>query len=84
MDILSPRLSDDLGTRKINSCSMVWPNRKDIHPDFGLKKLKLKLKLKRGDVQVITRGGLTALIWKDMRSVHADQHKPTTQRRKFL
>ena len=40
---------------------MVWPNRKDIHLDFGLKKLKLK----RGDVRVKTRGSLTALVWKD-------------------
>jgi len=31
--------------------------------DFGPKQLKLK----RGDVRVRTRGGLTALVWKDRR-----------------
>jgi len=30
---------------------------------------KKKLKLKRGDITV-TRGGLTALVWKDRREVH--------------
>ena len=34
--------------------------------DFGPKQLKLK----RGDVRVRTRGGLTALIWKDRREVY--------------
>jgi hypothetical protein len=34
--------------------------------DFGPKKLKLK----RGDVRVKTRGGLTALVWKDRREVY--------------
>jgi hypothetical protein len=57
----SPRLFDDLERRKINSCRTVWPDRKDMPPDFGWKKLKLK----RGDVRVRTRGNLTALAWKD-------------------
>jgi hypothetical protein len=35
-------------------------------PDFGPKKLKLK----RGDVRVRTRGNLTALVWKDRRDVY--------------
>jgi len=34
--------------------------------DFGPKKLKLK----RGDVRVKTRGGVTALVWKDRREVY--------------
>jgi len=34
--------------------------------DFGPKKLKMK----RGDVRVTTRGGLTALVWKDRREVY--------------
>jgi hypothetical protein len=55
-----------LETRKISTCSMVRPNWKDIHPDFGLKKLKLE----RGDVWVKTRGGLTALIWNDRWEVY--------------
>jgi hypothetical protein len=42
---------------------MVRPNRKYIHPDFELKKLKLK----RGDIWIKIRGDLTALVWKDRR-----------------
>ena len=57
---LSPRLFDDCDRRKINSCATVWPNRRDTPSDFGPK-----LKLKRGDVRVRTRGGLTALVLKD-------------------
>ena len=34
--------------------------------DFGPKQLKLK----RGDVRVRTKGGLTALVWKDRREVY--------------
>jgi len=54
----SPRLFYDLVRRKINSCSTVQLNRKDMPRDFGPKQLKLK----RGDIRVRTRGGLTALI----------------------
>jgi len=50
-----------LDGHKINSCGTVWPNRKDMPRDFGPKKPKLK----RGDVRVKIRGGLTALVWKD-------------------
>jgi hypothetical protein len=35
-------------------------------PDFRLKKLKLK----SGDIQVRTRGGLIAVAWKDKREVY--------------
>jgi hypothetical protein len=35
-------------------------------PDSGTKKLKLK----RGNIGVKTRQGLTALVWKDRREVH--------------
>jgi len=58
---LSPRLFDDLNRRKINSCRTVQPNRRDMPSDFGPKQMKLK----RGDARVRTRGGLTALVWKD-------------------
>jgi len=34
--------------------------------DFGLKQIKLK----RGDARLKTRGGLTALVWKDRREVY--------------
>ena len=36
--------------------------------DFGPKHLKLK----RGDVRVKTRGGLTALVWKDFGNKQPD------------
>jgi len=62
----SPRLFDDLDRHQINSCGTVWPNRRDMVHDFGPKQLKLK----RGDVRVRTRGGLTALVWKDRREVY--------------
>jgi len=62
----SPRLFDDLDEHKINSCGTVWPNRKNMPCDFGPKQRKLK----RGDVRVRTRGGLTALVWKDRQEVY--------------
>ena len=62
----SPRLFDDVDRRKINSCGTVRPNRMDMPSDFGLKHLKLK----RGEVRVRTRGGLTALVWKDRREIY--------------
>jgi len=60
----SPRLFDDLDRCKINSC--VQPSRRDMPHDFGPKQLKLK----RGAIRVTTRGGLTALVWKDRREVY--------------
>jgi len=62
----SPRVFDDLDKRKINSCGTVRPNRKDMPHDFGPKQLKLK----RGEIRVSTRGGLTTLVWKDRREVY--------------
>jgi len=50
-----------LDRHKINSCRIVWPNRKDMLCDFGPKQLKLK----RGDIRVRNRGGITALDWKN-------------------
>ena len=61
----SPRLFQDW-TDKINSCGTVRPNRRDMPSDFGPKLLKLKW----GDVRLRTRGGLTALVWKDRRGVY--------------
>ena len=52
--------------RKINSCRTVRPNRKDVPRDYGPKQLKLK----RGDIRVRTRGGLTAFIWKNRPEVY--------------
>jgi len=51
----SRRLFDDLVRRKINSCRTVWSNRKDMPHDFGPKQLKLK----RGDIRVRIRGGMS-------------------------
>jgi len=62
----SPRLFDDLDEYKINSCRTVRPNRRDMSCDFGPQQLKLK----RGDIRVRTRGGLTALVWKDRQEVY--------------
>jgi len=62
----SPRLFDDLDRHKINSCGTVRPNRGDMPRDFGPKLLKLK----RGDIRVRTRGGVTTLVWKDRREVY--------------
>jgi len=62
----SPRLFDDLERRKIYSCGTVPPNRRDMPLNVGPKQLKLK----RGDVRVRTRSGLTALVWKDRREVY--------------
>ena len=39
---------------------------KKTYRDFGPKQMKLK----RGDIRVRTRGGLTALVWKDRREVY--------------
>jgi hypothetical protein len=44
----------------------VWPNRKDMSPDSGLKQLKLK----RGDVRIKPSGGLSALIWNNRWEVY--------------
>jgi len=57
----SQGLFDDLDRHKINLCGRVRPNRRDMPSDFGPKQPKLK----RGDVRVRTRGGLTALVWKE-------------------
>ena len=64
--VWSPRRFGDLDRRKINSWGSVRPNRKDMPRDFGPKQLKLK----RGDIRVRARGGLTALVWKERRDVY--------------
>ena len=38
----SPRLSDYLDRRELNSCGTVRPNRRDMPSDFRPKQLKLK------------------------------------------
>jgi len=61
-----PRLFYDLDRHKINSCGTVQPKRKDMPLDCRPKQLKLK----RGDIRVRTRGGLTTLVWKDRQVVY--------------
>ena len=62
----SPRPFDDLDRRNINSCGTVQPYRKDIPCDFGPKQMKLK----RGDLRVRTRQGLSTLVWNDRWEVY--------------
>ena len=62
----SSRHFDDLDRHKINSRRTVPPNKRGRSHEFGSKQLKLK----RGDVRVRTRGGLTALVWKDRGEVY--------------
>ena len=62
----SPRLLGDVDRRKIDSCETVQPNRGDMPCDFRPEQPNLK----RGNVRVMTRGGLTALVWKDRREVY--------------
>lgn len=52
-----------LETREINECRTVQCNQKDVPPDLQMKKMKLK----RCDIPVRTRGQLTAVVWKDKR-----------------
>jgi hypothetical protein len=62
---------------KINSCKRVQPNRRDMPGDFGPNQLKLK----RSDIKVRTRGGLTALVWKDRQQIYmlTNTDKPPTE-----
>jgi len=62
----SPRLFDDLARCNINSSGTLRPNRRDMPHDFGPKQLKLK----RGDIGVMTGGGTTTLVLKDRREVY--------------
>jgi len=61
----SPDLFNDLATKQIYCCGTVRPNRKGMPQDFGPKRMTLK----RGDLQVRTRGDLTTILWKDKRDV---------------
>jgi len=62
----SPRLFDDLDRRKINSCVQCSPTQKTRPVTLGYKTTKLK----RGDIMVKIRGGLTPLVWKDRWQVY--------------
>ena len=62
----SPDLFDDLATKKIYCCGTVRPNRKGMPQDLGPKRMTLQW----GNLQVQTRGDLTAILWRDKRNVH--------------
>jgi len=55
----SPDLFDDLVTKQIYCCGTVRPNREGMPQDLGPKRMT------RGDLQVRTRGDLTAILWRD-------------------
>ena len=57
----SPDLFDDLATKPIYCCGTVRPKRKGMPQDLNPKRTKLK----RGDLQVRTRGDLTTILWRD-------------------
>ena len=61
----SPDLRDNLATKQIYCCGIVRPNRKGMPQDFGPKRMKLQW----GDLQLRTRGALTAILWSDKRDV---------------
>ena len=54
----SPDLFDDLAQKKISYCGIVRLHRKGMHKDLKHKTLRLK----RGDIQVRTKGDLTAVM----------------------
>jgi len=57
----SPDLFCDLATKQICCCGTVWPNRKGTPQDLAPKRMTLQ----QGDLQVRTRGDLTAILWRD-------------------
>jgi len=61
----SPDLYDDLTQKKIFCCGTVRLHREGMPKDLKPKTLRMK----RGDIQVRTRGDLMAVVWKDKRDV---------------
>ena len=61
----SPDLFDDLATKQIYCCGTVRPNKKGMPHGLGLKRMTLQ----RGDLQVRTRGDLTAILRRDKRDI---------------
>ena len=73
----SSDLFDDLATKKNYYCVTVRPYRKGMPQDFG----PMRMRLQRGDLQVRTRGDLTAILWRDKRDVRVltNIHDPPTE-----
>jgi len=61
----SPDLYDDLAQKNIFCCGTVRLHRKGMPKDLKPKTVRLK----RGDIQVRTRGDLMAVAWKDKRDM---------------
>ena len=62
----SPNLFDDLAMKNIYCCGTVQPYRNGMPQDFG----PMRMRLEQGDLQVWTRGDLTAILWRDKRDIH--------------
>ena len=62
----SPDLFDVLATKQIYCCGIVQPNRKGMPQDLAPKRIRLQW----GDLQVWTRGDLTAILWRDKHDIH--------------
>jgi len=61
----SSDLFDDLAAKQIYCCVTVQPNKKGMPQDLGPKRMTLK----RGSLQVRTRGDLTTILCRDKRDV---------------
>jgi hypothetical protein len=70
----SPDVFYDLAPKKIYCCGTVRLHRRCMPKDLKPKTLRLK----QGDIQMRTRGELTAVVWKDKRGVCllTDIHNP--------
>ena len=64
--LYSPDLFEHFATKQIYCCDTIRPNRKGLSHDSGSKRMTHQ----RDDLQVRTRGELTAILWRDKRDVH--------------
>jgi hypothetical protein len=73
----SPKLFNDLHSRKINACGPVRHSRKGMPLDFSPKQLKMK----KGDTVSRVKGTLRAVCWKDKREVYvlSNMHFPPVE-----
>jgi hypothetical protein len=62
----SPKLFNDLHSRKINACGTARHNRQGIPLDFSPKQLKII----KGHTVSRLKGTLRAICWKDKREVY--------------
>jgi hypothetical protein len=74
---ISPKLFNDLHSRKINACGTVRHNRKEMPLDFSPKQLKMK----KGDTVSRVKGTLRAVCWKDKGEVYvlSNMHIPPVE-----